>query len=442
MTLKLNTSRPSRLIISPPPPPSDDRLDAFLCVECGYCASGSFSYEFVSATASNAVAITNDIEYTKAQKMLVACTRMRAEICSLLKERYASLVTSPKQPEQSRDSLPEDWRRVYDGQSPIIPWQRGENTSITLDRLGKEGAVVRAVARSQNADHFSRGSTDRRSTWLAISRGVGGSSDDRRTVQETVIQHIRDVDEDESELLGFLDGSRRAGEIESGDPLSRLLARVRDRHEQSENARQEEAAAAPAASARGRAKSMRAKECLEICERLHAFMREAEREAFELKRRIEAWDRLNRDDLTGCELIEPPPGFSPCRCVNCSGSVASCLLSLWQHLFMVDPENVSPSAEMVNSLLQHDGSSTGRSLQDCKRVTVECIATRSTRGAELVLDCLKKRLAVVYDAHAEEILGRILQSSVVSPLHSSFLDLATEQLEQRARFIGNSWPPS
>ena len=34
-----------------------DRLDAFLCVECGYCASGSFSFELTAGVATNAVAI-------------------------------------------------------------------------------------------------------------------------------------------------------------------------------------------------------------------------------------------------------------------------------------------------------------------------------------------------------------------------------------------------
>ena len=37
-----------------------DRLDAFLCVECGYCTAGGFSYELTAGIALNAIAIVDE----------------------------------------------------------------------------------------------------------------------------------------------------------------------------------------------------------------------------------------------------------------------------------------------------------------------------------------------------------------------------------------------
>ena len=324
---------------------ADDRLDAFLCVECGYCASGTFHFEIMAATATNAVAVTNDAEYDKAQKMLAACTRIREDMLVLLKARYSALVKFSKRAEKEKDNQwgSKDLRRVYNGQAPTVPWQNSEHVAITAETLGKQGAVVRAVARPQNLDIANRGSTDRRSTLSALSRGgsTSSSSSDRRHSEDIVVQQIRaEIDEDESEILGLLESSGRSGALDSSDPISRLLARVRGRHEQSENDRQEDGGSrapgvAAANASPGKPKSVTAKEHLEICERLHMLMREAEREAFELQRRILAWERLNGDDLAGLNAIGELTGFLPCRCWNCSCSVASVLLSLWAHKFLL-----------------------------------------------------------------------------------------------------------
>lgn len=418
----------------------DDRLDAFLCVECGYCASGTFSYEIVAATASNAVAITNDKEFGKFQKMLAACSRMREDTRSVLKDRHSSLVKSSKRADKESDWDSEDLRRAYAGQVPSIPWQKNDHLHVSLQTLGKQGSVVRAVARPRNLDLAGRGSTDRSCTFSALSRSASSSSSERRQSDDIVVQQIRaEIDEDESEILGLLEGSGRAGALDSSDPISRLLARVRSRHEQSETDRQEEGAAAPApAPPSNKTKSITAKECLELCEHLHLLMREAEREAFELQSRMQAWQRLNRDDLAGLQSIEEPDGFVPCRCSNCSSTFASCLLSLWLRLFQTNPAKVTPSEEVVEMLLQNEASlssSTHRSLQDCKRLAVENIATQSSRGAQLVLDGLRKRFGVGQDVYAAELLGRILESSTQSPLQSDFAQLAEEQLERQQQSV-------
>lgn len=37
-----------------------DGLDAFLCVECGYCTSGGFGYELTAGLALSAIAILDE----------------------------------------------------------------------------------------------------------------------------------------------------------------------------------------------------------------------------------------------------------------------------------------------------------------------------------------------------------------------------------------------
>jgi hypothetical protein len=428
-------------------------LDAFLCVECGYCASGSFSYEVVAATASNAVAITSDEECAKAQGILAACTRVREDTRQLLKGRFASLIRATKRTGSNETAdLSEDLKLAYEGKLPVIPWQKPDHAVVSLDKLGKQGSVVRSVARPQQLDIAGRGSTDRRGTMTALTKSTGGSSSGstaRRTTEDMVVQQIRaEIDEEESELLGLLEGSSRSGGLDSSDPIGRLLARVRSRQEQSQNERQE-GETAVAANATNNASSgnknsnkpnrtITAKECLELCDRLHMLMREAEREAFCLKVRIQAWQGLCRDDLAGLDLFsKSATGFAPCRCWSCSSTVASCLLNLWQRLFLVDPTNVEVSPALVDMLLHNEGSSASRALQDCKRSTVEALATRSETGTRLVLEGLRARLNTD-DVYAAELLQSILEalsrmttpSLATSLATEDFAKLATEQLER------------
>lgn len=87
---------------------------------------------------------------------------------------------------------------------------------------------------------------------------------------------------------------------------------------------------------------------------------------------------------------------------------------------------------MVDMLLHNEGSSASRALQDCKRCTVEALATRSETGAHLVLEGLRARLNTD-DIYAAELLQSILEavSRMTAPSLATeeFANLATEQLE-------------
>ena len=63
------------------------RLDAFLCVECGYCSTASFSYEITCGAASNAVAVMDDDSYQRSIKVLREATKLREELRGALNDR-------------------------------------------------------------------------------------------------------------------------------------------------------------------------------------------------------------------------------------------------------------------------------------------------------------------------------------------------------------------
>jgi len=64
-----------------------DRLDAFLCVECGYCSSGSFSYKVQAGEAVSAVAILDERDLERTVASLHARNRKYSEVKNLLKSK-------------------------------------------------------------------------------------------------------------------------------------------------------------------------------------------------------------------------------------------------------------------------------------------------------------------------------------------------------------------
>ena len=59
LLFKFSLSR-VRLMFPPLHSINYDGLDAFLCVECGYCTSGGFSYELTAGLALSAIAIMDE----------------------------------------------------------------------------------------------------------------------------------------------------------------------------------------------------------------------------------------------------------------------------------------------------------------------------------------------------------------------------------------------
>jgi hypothetical protein len=422
-------------------------LTIFFLARLGYCASGSFSYEITAGMASNAIAITNDEEFEKAQQMFEVSSRLYDDLRSALKDQYAALTRgSKKNTESERGFASLTVKRAFAGLLPLDPGGKDDELNLTLETLGKQGAVVRTVARPSGASiSSSRASPRNRAASLLRLSSSSTSSAPRRRSGDMVIRQIgRDLqlDDDDSELLGFLEGSgglARAAGLDPSDPLSQLLARVQSRREQRQPTSGREGSSARASTTATRdagtttqtasTKQLTSKEHLEICERLHVLLREAERESFRLNARISAWRRLENDSLTSVASDESLalPQFTPSHCGACAGTLAIHLLVIWVRLFQADPKSVKITKEMIHVLLLEDGHGQ-KGLLEWKRAALREIAQKSATGAPLILEALRLRL-MVGDVNAAEVLGKILETVKEGPFAQQFLDLATNVLE-------------
>lgn len=187
------------------------------------------------------------------------------------------------------------------------------------------------------------------------------------------------------------------------------------------------------------------KEAIDDCEKLHALLREAEREAYDLHRRVEAWKRLERDELAdkgrclslSAAAAPPNKAFSPSHCSVCSGPVAVQLLVLWLRLFQLDPNGVDVNQECIE-LLMEENVYLSKNLMDLKRAVVREIAIKApAETSRLVLNELAKRLRAIRDVASAEILGNIIGQPTNKgngdfPLAQEYVNLAMEALEHEA----------
>merc|ERR1711935_411048 len=81
---------------------------------------------------------------------------------------------------------------------------------------------------------------------------------------------------------------------------------------------------------------------IEECQKLLILFREAGRESYELRRRLDSWKLLNSGSLNPIQTANEWRSFSftPSHCSVCGGTVLLQLLSLWLKIFLIAPENV------------------------------------------------------------------------------------------------------
>lgn len=441
-----------------------DRLDAFLCVECGYCASGSFSFELIAGVASNSVAITNDEEYDRTLQMLRSASRSYEDLRTTLKKKLGILTQhgrKSKGEENAFSSFSPGLKQAFLGTTvPKSSEKDGRGGSGIIERVGKKGWVVKTIARPGNTSDRSPGTSDRTRSLLRLARQLRteSSSPERRRSGDVMIRHlgrgsaIEALDED-GDLMTLLEGGGSGGGIlDPSDPLSRLLAsfhssrrgRSVNANEGGSNERETTADCTGDENGGGevvasnanrnsigrKSDSLMTNKGLEECEKMYVLMREAECECHELGCRIKAWNRLEEDELAESFLSSTSPNlsFSPSHCSLCSGAVALQLLVLWLRLFQAKPTLVEISSEFVQILLE-ENAYLSKALLDLKKAVVREIATKSPKGTKLVLEELGARLLVTRDVVCAEILGKIIESRDDFPLYNEYMDLTLQVLE-------------
>lgn len=384
-------------------------------------------FELNAAIASNAVAILNDDDYDRSCQMFAVASRLYEDLRFTLKEQLSAVLKR-----SDRFAGFPDLRKAFSGSIVGQPEESSEEVSAAIEKLGKQGSVVKAVARRDSHSAPS----GRSQSLLRLTREWRESnsvSEARRSTGDILINIGRDLanDEESAEMFGLLEVAGRGGD----DPLARLLASVQSRRERRTVAtsnvpeqRGEESKEDGGAS-RSKSKSQETKVALDKCDRLYSLMREAEREASRLDVRIKAWRRLETDSLSAAtgsigELDEDLQ-VEPSHCSLCASPIAMQLLSLWLKLLEMDPDNVEVSEDMIRILLSEDAPITYKGLQDTKRRAVKDIALLSKRGSNLVLKALKLRLQATESVACAEIVGSIVQAGG----SSEFLDLAMETLQ-------------
>lgn len=407
-----------------------DRLDAFLCVECGYCASGNFALEIDAAIASNAVAIVSDKEHARAMKILGAVNTLYDGVKAALAEAIKEMDRERKETSaiHSKDvTFDLNMQLALMGVPPIVESSKtGKSTEVSfMDRMEKPGSLVKLAARPESLQETGRPSdspSDRTQSLLRLARQIraeSGGAWDRRRSGDLLLRHLGrgvavDTTEGQRNLIALLEDSNV---LDSADSLGRAVASARvsarmGRVDAMNNTGRplDEIAADGNYPERHSylAKTISINETIDECQRLHGLLREAQQERYELKRRIQAWEMLNEGYLvdTGHPIADDDE-ISLSHCSVCGPSIAFNLLSLWVHLFVTRPGEVHIDADFVNLLLT-DLALVGKTLSDQMRKSVTEIASKSEDGARLVLSQIRRRLLATNDPVSAEILGKIM----------------------------------
>lgn len=189
--------------------------------------------------------------------------------------------------------------------------------------------------------------------------------------------------------------------------------------------------------------------------RLYIQMREAERECYELNRRINAWTRLNEDRLKGT-LSTPTTQsnyvsgnnnnsnsssnvlFLPSTCSNCSLQITYDLLSLlhsiyastnnaqWEHTVTKNLIQLLLKESELSSIGGNSTSPKHRELKDLKRHVLITLACTSGVGSKIILAELRSRLISVHDVTSAEVLGMLLELDF--PFVDEYIELAMSTL--------------
>mmetsp|Transcript_16649 Transcript_16649/g.19200 ORF Transcript_16649/g.19200 Transcript_16649/m.19200 type:complete len:2254 (-) Transcript_16649:59-6820(-) len=423
-----------------------DRLDAFLCVECGYTCCGSFSFELNSAVATNAIAITDDKVLDKSTKMYGISSSIQEGLKEKLGEKIQSLNRSKSNDRMKTDLFfDSSMQRAFLGLLPIE-----DSASDVIANLDKQGSVVKYVADNSCLGGGNGRSTstsdrsDRARSLIRLARQIrseSSSSSEQRRSTDIIIRHLgRGISleniEDENELLEILDsenvGSGCANKDKSNEPNKKKdqsEGKNNNQHSNSSNIYDNE--------------EKKRKAEVEECQKMLVLLREAGRESYELRRRIDAWKLLNsgsliescRLDITqttsGCRSFS----YTPSHCSVCSGTVALQLLGLWLKLFLVAPGEVRVNGIFFNILFQEDiPTHGGRGLQELKKQVIISLATNSRNGAEMVLRELRNRITASQDMNCAEILGKIMEIEGFEMLNE-YAKLAMDILSSRTNAV-------
>ena len=381
-------------------------------MECGYCSSGTFSYEINGNAASRAVAIVDDegLDHTVRMMWSTAnkCNESKAILSKLL---------------QSSKSLSGNKRYR-------------EDTDSTINKLN--GPLKRAMLGElpkinikSNSGLNSSGGKKKRSTHNETS------DNDNHSELPSAASRAQSL----LSLALQLRGDERSSQDNDPDSLTRLMANIaRSRNRSDQKSRNKDAAKDDGESERDstgegvdgdqeRKPKEMSKKVLQRCNKLYRQIIEMERDNFEFRKRIIAWKRLNNDALADygreTNFIHAAVGTS--KCLTCSPIILEHLLDLIYVLFTVQDAkfcNKNLSKDFIFHLFD-EGDDT-LTLRNLKRSMIIALATKSSLASEMIFIELKRRLQGSDSGTCAEILGALSAESIQG--NEKFVELSMQTL--------------
>ncbi|KAL9190922.1 hypothetical protein ACHAXT_000628 [Thalassiosira profunda] len=414
-----------------------DQLDAFLCVECGYCTAGGFTFDLTCGIALNATAIVTEDDFSRSMSMLRLATKRQMDLRNSLKKK---LMVALQQQRRHQGALSEnlDELVLYGPQlKRALLGGMPKSEGVDEDDDKKSSGSSRAKGSSSGlGDRASSSTTRARSSLLSLARSLRSEGGDTSASRGDILRQAllgtsgsgpSGIDALDDDLLNALASS--AATSSGSDPLSRIVASISARtHDQGRSTRTGESAAATSSRKEEKTKLSPAEER----QRLHTQMREAERECYELNRRLDAWNRLNKDCLAGGSASAAHAtqsfAFTPSTCSVCGPPLAHQMLSL---LHTICVENISQAEHTVTSelvkILLTEPAYLSPKLKDLKRRVLITLATTSEAASNIILTELKLRLVAVQDVTSAEILGQLVQLDF--PSVNDYIELAKQVVE-------------
>ena len=404
-----------------------DRPDAFLCTECGHCSSGTFSYELNAGVASNAVAIVDDESYARMVKTLRVATKLHFDLRTALVEmvRTASRKRAYAEVDPLSDYSP-SMKRALMGDLPKLE-NEIKNSDVASNERREAVSIGRSIdARSSNAANRAR-------SLLRLARQLSTDGEHVGRSRELLVREafwggsefsIEDADEDGNDYGIVLSGN---------ETLTRLVATIAGRRAVGRSidtviTDTSTVASGNANTTATTTKKDSSKTALQECEKLYQLMREAERECHEIQRRLDAWNRLERDCLKE-KSFDLEKQFSPTKCSRCAGPVTLHLLLLL--LRIVGSDKISNIGSVIFGdfirALFLEPPSMVKELFELKRLAITTLCLKSQVAAKLILEELRLRLRASSDECSASILGKLLEHEF--SLSAQFRELATESLD-------------
>lgn len=406
-----------------------DRLDAFLCVECGYCSSGTFSYEMIAGEATSAVSILDEDDLEK-----MVCT----------------LHTQQKKYDELRSILK---KHIYLDKKYVGRKRCHANTCINIQIDSSNGPMKRMlqgkfpklaigtleVSREKSGSFSQMSPNVRARSLLDLARQIRAdfSGDIRTSLSDILVQQARfnsgfrsnynfDDVEGDSPALNTIDTNFLS--LDTQDPISQLVANIHAKTRGiSSSSNPDELIGGKSGMRENKEKAIKNNQSIDILKLCYLELKGIEKDCSEISKRIIAWKRLNQDSLADHGSIVISLHYLPVTCSMCAPKVTAGLLELIRELISRNLNGLESMLSKKFICCLFDGQSTdGNDMAELKNSVLLKIYQNSTIGADMILEELNSRLVGGKDSSSAEILGRLLQNDSLS--HQRFVEFAVKVL--------------